>query len=550
MISWLADHDAFVVAAQLGAWLVLFAVTGRAVYAESRPAEPLTRGALVALAVFAALVSLVWFPAFSRFEPLGHEASYADCFTGAASPATVTGWHPYVTYPVLRWSYWALGGLVGRDHLGALLVVNALIRGATVLAVGALARSLFRSDRTAVLAALLLAVHPTHAFWGASIFNVALPILLATLCMLQAVVAWQTGDRLVLAAGAASGCLVVATRVEFGLLAPALAVLLFLGLDRFWGRHAAVSTPRFWGAAVAVLVPFAVTLFVGAGELTSQGGYHDPMGYVETVGRQLGLLALLEPLDRPWALAAAALGAVACVRAGERRLALGLFGFFLVAWCGLATFNDFAYRHAMLPSLAVLLLVARAADWVLGPSAGKPPVAAAVGALLLATVGASLLLLPAYAARYHATVEEYVAAAPAFSGRALAPEEIEGGGCYLITDNERLWERGLAGSHFNLMEPGEAASHWRDHDGCILWLRDFGEHRLDGLVVRSRALKLDRWFSWEVQGFVRFPDGLDAAVLRMSAPPWGLTEPPADWRWAPDGGEGSEPDLEPGVESG
>lgn len=545
MISWLSDHDAFVVAAQLGAWLVLFALTAPRLVAEAREAEPLTRWALVALSVLAVLVSLVWLPALSRFEPLGHEASYADCFSGAASPATSTGWHPYVTYPVLRWGYWAVGGLVGRANLGALLVLSALVRGVTVLALGLAARALFRSDRTALVAAALLAVHGTHAFWGAGIYNVALPVMLAALCLLQAVVAWQTGDRLLLAAAAASGGLVVATRVEYGLLAPCLALLLVVGLDRFWGRHEAVLTPRFWGPAVAVLVPFGVTLLVGGGELTSQGGYHDPMGYVETLGRQIGLLGLLEPLDRPWALAAAVLGVVACVRAGEGRLALGLVGFGLLSWCVLATFNDFAYRHAMLPSLALILLVARASDHVLGPTAVRGPVAAAVAGLLLATLGSSVLLLRDHAHRYYASVEDFVAAEPAFAGRRIPASDVEDGGCYLITDNERLWERGRAGSHFNLMEPGEAATHWQDHDGCILWLREVGEWRLDGLGVRSRAYKLSRWFDWEVQGFARFDDGLEAAVLRMTAPPWGLTEPPAGWRWARDG----EADEEPGVES-
>ena len=144
-------------------------------------------------------------------------------------------------------------------------------------------------------------------------------------------------------------------------------------------------------------------------------------------------------------------------------------------------------------------------------------------------------------------MEEFQGRDPGFQGPELSHQELEDGTCYLITDNERLWSMDLAGSHFNLMEPGEAATHWQDHDGCIYWLYDFTDFRVDGLAVRARALKLQKWFDWKLVGHASFPDGNEAVVYAMTSPPWGLTKPPEDWRWGDEeiGGEEEQADEPP-----
>ncbi len=549
MWSWLAAHDAWIVATQLGIWLALAMATAPALLAELRTLRLPAGAALGVLGLAAVAICAFWFPTFERFVPLGHEASYSECLLGESTPSAAHGWQPYVTYPVLRWGYWALGGLFGRGDLSVALAFNMGVRGLTVALFGLLAHALFRSRPAAVGAAALLTLHPTHAFWGTGIYNVAIPCFFVVLCMLQSVLAWRTGSRALLAAAATSGCLVVATRVEWGILAPALALLLFVGLDRRWGRSEAVATPRFWGPTVGLVVAYGVSILAGAGALTTQGGYHDALGYVETMARQAWILDFLAPLDTAWGVGLVALGTIVTWRAESARPALALLGFAVLAHCALATFNDFAYRHDLLPGFALLLLASRSGDWVgVGPPARR---ALAVG-LLGATLASGGAGIAVNVDRYYATVEEFEAKAADFAGPELSHEELESGGCYLITDNERLWSMGLAGSHFNLMEPGEAATHWRDHGGCIYWLFDFTDWRVDGLAVRARALKLRRWFSWEPIGHASFPDGNEAVVYRMTSPPWGLTEPPPGWRWGEDelGGDEEEAPGAPEEEVG
>lgn len=538
MWNWIASHDAYIVALQLGTWLVLGVATGPRLLALIREMRPPSRVALLALGVAATAISALWFPTFERFVPLGHEASYSECFLGESTPSSAHGWQPYVTYPLLRWGYWALGGIVGREGLADALAFNMAVRGLTVVLFGMLARALFRNDWSALLAALFLTVQPTHAFWGTSIYNVAIPCFFVVLCLLQSVVAWREGSRGLLAAAAVSGCLVVATRVEWGILAPSLALLLFGGLGETWGRSKEVFTGRFWAPALSLVVVIGSLIIAGAGALTTQGGYHDPMGYLATMARQAWILDFLEPFQSPWGLACLAVGVWAARADGALRPVLALLGFSVLSHCALATFNDFAYRHDLLPLMGLLLLAARGGGLVTSRTPRWLQVA--MMALFLGATASGLSGISHNVDRYYATVEEFQAGDPGFAGANLSHDQLEDGSCYLITDNERLWSMGLAGSHFNLMEPGEAATHWQDHAGCIYWLFDFTDWRVDGLAVRARALKLRAWFDWEAIGHASFPDGNEAVVYRMSSPPWGLSEPPPGWGWGEEEVGGAE----------
>lgn len=542
--AWLASHDGLVSAVQLLTWAGLVAAAAPAVARELLRLGRSARGALVGLAVIGFCISAFWFPVFDRFIALGHEASYAECFEGASTPSAEHGWQPYVTYPLIRWTYWAIGGIVGRDDIGVLQLLNMGLRALSIAFVGLTAGALFRRSEAAVLAALLLAVHPTHAFWGTTIYNVPIPFFFASLCVLLAVIAWREGSALVLAAAAATGCLVVATRIEWGILAPGLALLLFGGLGSTWGRSEAVRRPAFWWPTGLLVIGYGLSILAGAGALTTQGGYHDALGYLETMGRQIWILDFFEPLHRPWALLMILVGGVFTARRvpGGARLVGGLLAFVLVTHAGITTFNDYAYRHDLLAGIGAILLACTAGPalvdaWREGGSSRG--LSAGLAILLLATLTSAGLALRANVARYYITVEEFEEAHPGFDSPRLSYEELEDGSCYLITDNERLWSLGLAGSHFNLMEPGEAALHWQEHDGCIKWLYDFTDYRVDGLAVRSRALKIERWFDWELIGHASFPDGNEAVVYRMTSPPWGLTEPPDGWRWGEEelGGE-------------
>ncbi len=522
--SFLHEHDGHVALIQVLVWIACVGVAAPPLWRAWRGSDRRLRWGLVGLGVAGALISLFGFP-HDRYYALGHEASYFECFQGVNPPSNAHGWEAFVTYPVFRWAYWAVGGVVGRDSGWLpMVLINAAGRGLAMVAFGWLCALLSGRIAPGLLGAGLLLLHPVHAFWGAVIFHTGLPWMLGAWCLALAVLAWRTGDARLMLAAAACGSLMEVVRVEWGLLAPMLALLLLLGLGRAWGRSPRVWRWRFWLPGLAVALLYGVSLLGSGGALTEQGGYHGLTPYLETIGRQVLWLEVFQPWNRPWMLALVALGLWAWGRqdgVGWRGPA-ALAGMALVGHVGLATFNDYGFRHALLPGTA-LLASAAMAGLLLGE--GRRAVAAVTVALLLAagiTSGAELVDV---ASRFFATEEAFFERAPGFEGEPIPQETLEDGSCYLITDNERLWSMGLAGSHFNLMDPGEAVTRYRAHDGCVLWLLDMSQWRWDSLVAHARGRKLRYWFDWELAGWARFEqDHMNAAVYRMASPPWGVAD--------------------------
>lgn len=527
--TWIWDHDGLVVAVQLAVWAGCLAAAAPALIRVHKEQPAWLVRTLPLLAAAAAGISLFVIPSLARFSALGHEASYFDVYRGAAPPGNHHGWEPFVTYPLVRWVYWLLGTIAPGDTATVPLIFNAGVRGAGVLLAGAIGSVLGRRPEVGLAAAVLLTFHSVHAFWGGGLYNVPLPHTLGLLCIFCALVAWRSGDVRPMLAAAASGSLVVAGRVEWGLLAPALAVLL-LGLGPRWGRSDGVKRMGFWVGPLALAGVYGASLFLGEGQLTEQGGYHGVRGYLVTVANQFWLVEIFEPLHHPGALLGAVGGAVAWWRRGDVGPAgpWGLLGFGLVSWLGISTFNDASYRHALLPGLSLLFGLALLAPALRGPR----PAALASAALFAAVLVGEGIALKTTAERYYLSAEAFLDQHPGFDGPELDAAELEGSGCFLITDDERLWGLGLAGSHFNLMDAGEATKRWRHHGGCIYFLFDAANFRHDGLAVRVRGRKLLTWFDWDCVGWARFPQGLDAVVYRMTSPPWGITDdmpvPPTD----------------------
>lgn len=536
MAEFLYAHDGHVALFQVVLLVAALGLAGGPLWRAWSEVGLRTRVVFVALGLAAMLLSLLLFPS-ERYDPLGHEASYFECFRGQQTPSNSGGWHPFVTYPILRWTYWLIGGLVGRDSgPGVLVGLNAAASGLGVLLFAWFARVWSERDEVGIAAGVLLALHPVHAFWGAAIFHTAIPHALVVACLLLSVLAWRTGCARLLLAAAACGTTMAALRIEWSLLAPALAVLL-LGLGASWGRHPGVKTVRFWAPALGLTALGGLLIFALAGPLTQQGGYHGVSGYLATIGRQAGFLEIFEPWHGGLPLVAAVVGAVAW---GMRRPGVGwrgplaLLGFVLIGHLGLATFNDYGYRHALLPSLGLLTAASYTAA---GLRVDLGIARAFSAALLAAAVVTSVLGLRTAADRYYASEESFRDVTLAFSQLKEIPHaSLEDGSCYLITDNERLWDQSRArlaetrgedamvGSHFNLMDPGEAVSHYRSHRGCVRWLYDVSQYRWDSLGPRVRAAKMHYWFEWQEEGWTRFPDGMDAVVYKLQRPPWGVTD--------------------------
>jgi hypothetical protein len=462
---------------------------------------------------------------------LGHAGSYAHIYWGIESPAwAIEEWEAYVTYSLLRWIYWGLAQIVPSTDLVAPLLLNAIARGLGVLGVGVFAALWSRREVVGVAAAALLVLDPVHGFWGASIFNLAIPYAFAVLCLVQTLAAWRGGSSLLLAAAAASGALMVAGRVEWGLLAPALLLLLAsLGTD--WGRHPATRSPRYWAAALTVLAALGGTLYLGGGDLTSQGGFHGVRGYLETIGRQGAIRAWYPAAGTIPGIVGIALGLGLAVRSGRLGWFAGLapLAAFGLMHLGLSTFNDYGYRNALVPGLLLLAPLGMAAVVALDVQE-KAGLRVLAGVALAASAVLSAAALHDWTVRYYMTGDAFEAGCCTDDRARIETEWLSSGVCYMITDDETLWDAGVAGSHFNLMEPDEAARHWDDHDGCIVWLLDGFSARVDELSVQDRALKLRRWYRWERRGWTRLPDGSAAEVHRMTERPPGASRPPAGWR--------------------
>jgi len=560
LIEFISDHDGHVALLQVLLLVTALGVAWRPILESWRDLGSRMQWTLVLLGLAGMLLPLLLFPT-ERYAPLGHEASYFECFTGQKTPSNAGGWHAFVTYPMLRWSYWAIGGLVGRDSgPGVLLLLNAAATGVGVVLFAWFARVISEEDATGVAAGLFLVVHPVHAFWGAAIYHTAIPYSLAAGCLVLSVLAWREGCARLFLAAAACGVTLAALRIEWGILAPGLALML-AGLGPAWGRHSAVLRVRFWAPALLLTAFGALLVFGLGGALTQQGGYHGVAGYLETIGRQGFFRAVFEPWDHGTQLFSSLFGLLVWgfgKKLGWRAPA-GVLGFVVITHLGLATFNDYGYRHALLPSMGLILMTAFLAP---GLRASFGPYRGFSAGFLVLGFGTSLLSLGEAADRYYATEEQFLASDLGFSRTdGLDPEALEDGSCYLVTDSERLWQLArdrlaagigddmMVGSHFNLMDPGEAVTHYRSHRGCVLWLYDVSQYRWDSLGGRVRAAKMRYWFSWRREGTVRFSDGLDAVVYRLSEAPWGITDdlPIPETEFLLPGRQ--EPEAESGLES-
>jgi len=524
---WLHDHDGLVTLLQIGVFGLLLASSGPRLLQAFGELELRLRWLFAAAALAAAAVSAFWLPAFSGFEALGHEASYLECFTGTAmdgsgrvvSPGNAQGWEAFVTYPLVRWTYWFVGGLVGREDVRWILALNIGFRALAVVWIGWLARLLSGRAAVGAAAAAIMVLHPWHAFWGAAIYNVAMPYMFVSLALLLAVMAWRTGSGRLFGLAASAGVLVMAARVEWAILAPGV-VLLLLGLGPAWGRAQRVRRVRFWAPAVAIATLGALSVLLSGGQLTEQGGYHGIGGYLETLARQAWIVELIEPFHLPWTLLAALAGALVMksMLPGGARAALGLLSFFGFTYLALSTFNDFSYRHALVPVTGLVLLASLLAVPAVEGRGAKRWTPAVLLAMLVISAAFGVQRV---ASRYYLSQDDFFASHEGFQGPQLAATDVESGECFLITDNERPWQQGIAGSHFNLMDPGEAVTHWRRFGGCVRWLFDNAGYRYDGLAVPPRSIKLNRWFSWQYEGWSRLQEG-EVLIYRMTEPPWGI----------------------------
>ncbi len=427
-----------------------------------------------AVAAAAVFIRLVVIPALTDHVYDGHEADYYDLFLGSRSP-TRGG---TVMVPGMQWLWWGLGHILP----GLSMIPVLLMSLASVASIGLLAGSvgILSRRRAGWAAAMVLVVHPTHALWSSSAYNVMLPHLLGCLALFAvARIATRTGPLGGLpwmAAGA--GALMVALRMDTATIAWPL-VLIPLAV-----RPSGVSVSRRLlqllpaGVVGLVLAGLALWPLLWPGELPGAG----ERGVSFAIN--VGLLDYYTPFHSWLGLAVLCAGTVLFLR-GQLRLSLILLTFGVGHHLLLSTFDDFGTRHT-LPTLLYVV-------WCLGASVVIAPRVGWVLVFVSILLGASAVQDDAE--RFYGKEAAFATVLQQEPWSDLPRVQWPGGvdpACGWVVEDHRV-RRGRLASHFNLIRPEEEQS-LRGPDGCLRWCMDVQDWRWSSRGVRDRAIRLQHLF--------------------------------------------------------
>jgi len=435
---------------------------------------------LAAVLFAALLVRFVWFPVeLHEFE--GHEATYLDIFLGKQS----LGQGGYMLYPALQWLYAGLGNI--SQNTGMLWAVSGLGSLLSIAATYGIGRRLFGVKR-GLVAAALVAIWGSHAFWASSAYNVALPLGLALTALWALVLCAQEAEKIpaaALAAGAA--VLAVSTRAECVLLAP-IGLLLYASLR-----------PRLNRKVIGVLLVGAALAFWALSLLSSGGPLPGSGERGEALALNLSYVGFWAPFDGWGLLLLLPAAAVGFQR--NRRSTLLLVIALVYVHVAISSFNDVGFRHTLLGTWLVALLLSALIEvrWA------WPVMVAAVCFLFGHTLDV--------ADRYYMTGDRFsknLAGAPEFPRSKLSE-------CVLIWDDNPDAKEGAGKSHFNLLYPGPGEDLWA-LKGCVYWVFTHKDAGWRSLAVRDRAMRIEDQFRLESVGAATLGPGNVVSVLKVERP--------------------------------
>lgn len=448
------------------ALLVVFLVIGRRHFAVPRAWR-----AVAAIAIFVRLLAI---PALDLHVFDGHEADYFDLFQGVVAPSR----GGTVMVPPMQWFWWLLGQVLPAWPWLPVVIMGIISIAAIGLLAGAVGTLGGRAAGWA--AAIVLVVHPTHAVWSTSAYNVMLPHFFGCLALFSvARISKRSGSLGVLpwiTAGAAA--LMVGLRLDTASLGFVLAVL------PLWIRPPSVSFFRRLGQLLPAgltglaLAALAAWPLLWPGELPGAGDR------VVSFAINVGLFDYYAPFD---ALSGASVVALATLLAFlARPRVTAVFVIFAVGHhLLLSTFDDFGSRHT-LPTVISLV-------WIFGAAVVRLP---KIGWTLTAIAG--LLCsqgLQDLGERYYGGERAFSAVLDRPPWGALPRVQWPGGvdpACGWVVEDHRV-RRGRVASHFNLIQPDEEAS-LRASDGCLRWCFDVQDWRWSSRGVRDRAIRLRHLF--------------------------------------------------------
>lgn len=447
----------------------------------------------VMVASAALFVRLVVIPALTAHTYDGHEADYFDIFRGISEP-TRGG---TVKVPAMQWFWWLIGQPVSgapADHAVLRAIPVLVMSIISVAGIGALsgAIGLLCGRRAGWFAAAFVVVHPVHAVWSSSAYNVMLPHALGCLALLAvARISTRTGSigAMGWVAGSA-GALSVAMRLDTATVGLALVSvgLLIVPKDVAIGsRIRALLGPALAGLALTAL---AVWPLVWPGELPGSG----ERGLAFQTN--LGLLEFYTPFHTPLGWVVLGVLAILAIRA-HPRVALALIPLAVVHHLIMASFDDFGARHTLPALIPVAFIV----------GAGAQAVGRWGWAVLLLPMGLGLEQTQGQAERFYGDEASYRAVLseaptdelPRWKWPADVPED-----CGWVVEDHRV-RRGEVASHFNLLQPAEEA-RLRGADGCLLWCKDVQDWRWSSRGVRDRAQRLSHLFELTPKAVVVEPN--------------------------------------------
>ena len=454
---------------------VAFHTKGTQRTGQRESSAPDDRWLVIALMAAAFVVRGWIIPAFSRHLFDGHEADYFDVWRRAPEAEL-----SYRASDLLLVLYQTLGPLCGGSGF-CLLLFQLFLSLLGIWLIFRIAEELSGTWVAAVLAAVLLGLDPVITFWSSSAYNIEIPFLLS----LGAFLAFEHGlkrrswVRLALASLLLG--LAVAARLD------ALLVVVPLGFRLWYHRR---TFMRYWpysGVFLALSPAWTWPFFMGSE--VGQGG--DPLSYLlEIFQAQWNLGVYFSPYHQPIVLIALLVSIGVLAASPEKRGVLfPILGTVAVYHGAYAFFNDYDYRHTLLPRAMLVLLVAIAASILLD---GRRRARALGGGILL-VVGIALCLgLRDLRRRYYAGMAEFRAAAPILEeGPLFDPEKAEH--CVFIVEDTRFPAVKRA-SHFEIYTRSEEAELRKRGRGCILFVYDLENFSITSRSINGRAVKLTRLF--------------------------------------------------------
>jgi hypothetical protein len=421
------------------------------------------------------VVRLWVLPAASLHYFDGHEAEYWDIFRGVR-PVNRGG---TVLYPSMQWMWWGLGRVLPHHRLVPVVVMVGM--GSAGVALVAEAMRVWTGRLGALLAGLVLALHPVLGAWSSSAYNVMVPWFFSAVLIWSAsrlAAAHRPALSLVWVASFA-WALVVSTRMEAAWVGGPALLAAMVGDASKGGWRARMLRLRWWplpvGVALAVAAAAVVPL-VFPGEVPGAG--ERALSFCINQLR----FAPYAPYDSMVGGVAVAGMGVAAVR--HKPVPVLVFGVATVlAHLVLATFDDFGDRHALAALFFGALLVAAACE------APLPFRWLGWGGTVLVGI-LTVDGLVDTRGRFYGSEEAFAALLgtdPRWSDLPRWSAEEARETCGWVAEDPRVAPQPQK-SHFNLIDPGEADA-LRGPDGCLRWCIDVQDWRWSSRGVRDRALR-------------------------------------------------------------